>query len=355
MLDVSAHRPPPLARAASRLHPGALADALAALPVRVLSVRCRSGLLGMSGYPGGRRPAGLVVLEGDGHTGYGEHVAFSEQDQRAFACRAEGLLLKREGRMGELIGSDAQPYERAALEGALIDLGLRQAGASLGELCGAAQAPLRWVASFGALEDPVARLRALRAAGAATEFKVDVHGAWTEAIISSLAAERGLVILDFKGAMLPQLCARLSNGLARVTFEDPPAGCPHRLVARDAPLLTSADVQGAVRAGEAVNIKAPRMGGFLAALRALEAARALGGVAYFGGMFEAGPGREQARQLAALFCGEAPNDLGPLSGGASALLGPSPSTVRLDGPGFGGTADWGAVFLADRGAVALAD
>jgi hypothetical protein len=80
------------------------------------------------------------------------------------------------------------------------------------------------------------------------------------------------------------------------------------------------------------------MGGFLAVLRALEAAPP--GRAYFGGMFEVGPGREQARQLAALFCPRAPNDLAPLEGGASSMVGASPSRLRLDRAGFGSNVDW---------------
>jgi hypothetical protein len=57
-------------------------------------------------------------------------------------------------------------------------------------------------------------------------------------------------------------------------------------------------------------------------------------------MFEAGPGREQARALAALFCGDAPNDLAPLAGGMASIAGESPSVVRLDGVGFGATCTW---------------
>jgi hypothetical protein len=57
-------------------------------------------------------------------------------------------------------------------------------------------------------------------------------------------------------------------------------------------------------------------------------------------MFEAGPGREQARTLAAMFCGEGPNDLAPLRGAMPALAGESPSLIRLDAIGFGATCDW---------------
>ena len=84
------------------------------------------------------------------------------------------------------------------------------------------------------------------------------------------------------------------------------------------------------------------MGGFLELLRGLDAVPSGTGRAYFGGMFEVGPGREQARQLAAIFCPDAPNDLAPFHGGASSLQGESPSVIRLDQPGFGATLDWRA-------------
>lgn len=95
--------------------------------------------------------------------------------------------------------------------------------------------------------------------------------------------------------------------------------------------------------GEAVNLKAPRMGGPLALLRGLERALAPSEhphdarvPAYFGGMFEVGVGRQQARQLAALYCDAAPNDLAlNQTAEPSALRTSSPVVIRLDRPGFG--------------------
>jgi hypothetical protein len=74
------------------------------------------------------------------------------------------------------------------------------------------------------------------------------------------------------------------------------------------------------------------MGGPLEVLRALDLAWRIGGTRYLGGMFEVSVGRTQARQLAALYAGDAPNDL--------ALVGrrvaeSSPATIRLDTVGFG--------------------
>jgi hypothetical protein len=304
--------------------PRALATRLGSLPVRLESVRCRSGRVALADYPGGR-PFTLVALSGGGHTGYGEHVGFSDGAQQAFVHAVEGMLATAAGPVASIVRAGVAGYDRAALEGALIDLALRQSGSSLAELCGVAEAPLRWVRSFAA--------RPVAAAGA---VKVDVDPRWSDADVEALRAER-VVILDFKEAGDAALCARLSAAFPEAVFEDPPAGCTHPRVSRDRPLLAEADVAAAVARGELVNLKAPRLGGFLAVLAALGAA---GGRAYFGGMFEAGPGREQSRHLAAIFCAEAPNDLAPLAGALTAMSGESPSLVRLDEVGFAATCDW---------------
>jgi hypothetical protein len=98
-------------------------------------------------------------------------------------------------------------------------------------------------------------------------------------------------------------------------------------------------VSSALARSESINLKAPRMGGPLCVLRSLERASRSPAQAYLGGMFEVDVGREQARQLAALYCPLAPNDLAPnraVSGNPDHRpLEKSPVRVRLDGPGFG--------------------
>jgi hypothetical protein len=86
------------------------------------------------------------------------------------------------------------------------------------------------------------------------------------------------------------------------------------------------------------------MGGPLELLRGLDLAlgrRSSGApvTAYLGGMFEVGIGRSQARQLAALYCSTAPNDLAPnLSSNplSKRVMVSPPARVRFDQPGFGG-------------------
>jgi hypothetical protein len=164
------------------------------------------------------------------------------------------------------------------------------------------------------------------------ELKVDVHPEWDTAAASALAAQPGVVVLDFKGRGDARLAAMLSPLFPTTLFEDPPPGTTHSRRARDASLVDAAAVDAALAQGDSVNLKAPRMGGPLEVLRALERARHAGPspFAYLGGMFEVDVGRSQARQLAALFCAEGPNDLAPLQAPRPGRL-----SVRLDTPGFG--------------------
>jgi hypothetical protein len=313
------------------IDPEALRQRLLALPVAIDEVRVRSGRVAIAGYQGGR-PSGLLALAGRGVTGFGENVAFTADEQRAFAAEVAALLRPQARVVGEAVGA-GPAHARAAVEAAVIDLALKQARLALTDLVPvAAVVPLRWVASFAAA-DPVGEARRWRAAGAA-ELKVDVDPAWSSAILDGLAGEPGLAILDFKDGGSPALCAGLRARFPRAIFEDPPAGYHDDRCSRDRPLLTPTDVGAAVGRGEGVNLKCPRMGGPLAVLQALAAPTPW--VRYFGGMYEVGPGRAQARQLAALFCPGGPNDLGPIGPE------PLPTTVRLDVVGFGATCDWQA-------------
>jgi L-alanine-DL-glutamate epimerase-like enolase superfamily enzyme len=264
--------------------------------------------------------------------GCGELVSFTAEEHHLFGDRAE-MLRGRAGPVQELVHPEGAPHERAALESALIDLALRQAGASLADLVGVPEGRLRWVASFAALADPVGQLEA----AGGPDLKLDVHPAWGDRVIAALQV-LPVIILDWKGQGSTEQARRVSAAFPDVIFEDPPEDSGHAHIARDRPLAGRQEVAAALGRGELVNLKGPRMGGFLELLRALE--RAPPGAAYFGGMYEVGPGREQARQLAALFCPDAPNDLAPFSGGASSLQGPSPSRLALDRPGFGSNLDW---------------
>jgi L-alanine-DL-glutamate epimerase-like enolase superfamily enzyme len=322
------------------MRPGELAGELGGLEVVVEEVCCRFGMVSIGDYGPGGRPSTIVELSGQGHIGFGELVAFREEEHRAFAARLTEWLPSREGRVEGLVSGEAPPHERAALESALLDLAMRQAGLSLASLVGSGPGRLRWVASLGPVADPRPHLLRRRPGDPRPELKLDVHPDWSEEVVAVLREEGRVVILDFKGQGSPDGARRLSAAFPQAIFEDAPPGCGHPRLAQDRSLTRAAQVAAALEAGALVNLKAPRMGGPLELLRALERVPPGAERAYFGGMFEVGPGREQARQLAAIFCPGAPNDLAPLYGGASSLEGESPSAIRLHQPGFGATLDW---------------
>jgi len=354
-----------------------LVDFLTCLPVRVTDVVVEQGAIPLDDYPGGPRPTSTVTVSGGGRVGRGENVAFKESEHAAFVARARDFLVRAGGMGGGPCGvgavmsalpPEASRYERAALEAALIDLGLRQAGLGLGDLGGTDEAWLRVVVSFAPGAAPAGRIRRLRAAGYRGEMKVDVDPAWGPETCRELGLRRDeIAILDFKGRGDQRLVRELAGQIPDAIFEDPPPDTgdasedgPAR-ISRDAPLVNCDAVAGALARGEAVNLKAPRMGGPLQVLRALSLAAAAPAFtqgprvwAYLGGMFEVGVGRAQARQLAALFCPNGPNDLAPHAGwsagraelaeaanapasaaGRRETWAPSALSIRLDHPGFG--------------------
>ena len=357
-----------------RTPPGELARLWAAMPVRLSSVEVRRRAVPLADYPGGPRPSSVVCLSGDGCRGFGENVAFTDEEQDRFMARVPHFLavVSENGdkaghkdddksaasvewwtmRLASAGPSPRAPYERAALEAALIDLAMRQGGWSLGELAGAAEGgvPVRYVASFAASPDPCGQIRRLRRGGYVGDLKLDVDPGWDQRTCEALAAERGVAILDFKGRGTAETVRRLAALFPETIFEDPPPGATPPRVSRDIAVGDADVALIAASRGEAVNLKAPRMGGPLELLKGLQLvlqaaetahARRPSVPAYFGGMFEVGVGRIQARQLAALYCSDAPNDLAlNIEAGADAHAAGGgaaspPVIVRLDGIGFG--------------------
>jgi L-alanine-DL-glutamate epimerase-like enolase superfamily enzyme len=329
--------------------PAALARALGELRVHVEAVEVVQSAVPLPDYPGGPRPSSVVRVLGGGHIGQGENVAFDAAEHVRFASSAHAWfqsLPHATLRVATAPQKAGTPYERAAFEAALIDLGLRQAGLSLFDLTGTRSAALRFVASFAAGSDPARVMAEQRAQGYGGDFKVDVDPTWSPATIATLAREPSIVILDFKARGEAQFAQQLATLLPRAVLEDPPSGLAdftpssqHHRISRDAPLHDASAVSRAVARGEAVNLKAPRMAGPLEVLRGLDHALGANTLAYLGGMFEVGIGRRQAQQLAALYCATAPNDLAPNlpSTVTPTARSNSPLTIHLDNPGFGST------------------
>jgi L-alanine-DL-glutamate epimerase-like enolase superfamily enzyme len=331
-----------------RLSPARLADALGSLEVRIDGAHLEHRDILLPDYPGEPRPTSVVHITGDGRAGQGENVAFTRADHERFESVVLAWSRAHSARapqcVSALLASSGTPYERAALEAALVDLALRQAHRTLYDLSGVRAVELRFVASLAVSPAPGRAIESLRAAGFNGDFKIDVDPAWSHEEVAQLAANPRIAIFDFKGRSDAALARELATLNPHALFEDPPslfedpsrAGHATR-IARDASLMDANAVATACARGEAVNLKAPRMGGPLEVLRGLEHALAARTRAYLGGMFEVGVGRWQARQLAALYCADAPNDLALNTPRAerSTAREDSPTQVRLDKLGFG--------------------
>ena len=146
--------------------------------------------------PNFTRHTTVVALTGGGCTGRGEDVTYTEADQLAhralapFALTGDDTLAGWSRRLDELPLFDGEPeepaardYRRWAYESALLDLGLRQAGTTLGALLDRAPRPVRFCVSSGL--GPEAWL----AVAPDLEFKLDAGEAWDT---DRIAALRGL-------------------------------------------------------------------------------------------------------------------------------------------------------------------
>jgi hypothetical protein len=320
--------------------PERLRAMLLALPLTVESAAAAWTPVAVPSY-GGERPSSLVTLAGDGATGRGEHVGWTPAAHAAFA--EDAVRAAPRGRW--TVGAWAQvmaervpdPYDRAALEAAAIDLALHQASTSLVALAGCAAASVRYVVSFARTADPAA---AARREGD-VELKVDADPAWDAATFAALAGAGRVAILDWKDAGTAADHARGQAALGATLVEDPAwstAPFAPALAARvvaDGPLQTAAALDALPLRPAAVNVKPGRMGGWLEAL-ALAARCAERDIpVYVGGMFEIGVGRRQLRALAAAISPDGPNDIAPIACGDVAAE--RPARLALD-PGARGLA-----------------
>jgi L-alanine-DL-glutamate epimerase-like enolase superfamily enzyme len=307
-------------------------QALAALPVVVDEVECVVRGVPLASYPGRVRPTSEVRL-GEGR---GEHVGWTAAAHEAFRERVARVPRGRWARLdawaAAMRAEFADPYERAALEAAAIDLALRQARTSLFGLLGVAPRPVRYVVSFEKVADPVERVLA---EARTVELKIDADPAWDDDIYGGLAALGRVAVLDFKGAGAVAAHERAHRALPRAFIEDPGGRGPwspslRRRLSLDAAVTSAAAVDALAVRPAAVNVKPARMGGVLEALACVARCRAARIDLYLGGMFEVGAGRRQLRALAALVAPDAPNDIAP-------LVDPQrPARLAVDGdaPGF---------------------
>lgn len=286
------------------IDPARLAGLLRGLRVEVESVEVVRGRAVQPGWPDGR-PTSELVLEGLGHTGRGEHVGFTDADHDAFVDWSWSDPPLGDGTVGDLVCGEG--HLRCAVEGALIDLALRQAGRAFEQVAGGGGTPVHTWISFDVCADPGDRARRILANVPRARFKIDVDPDWPGSAWDGLVGVP-VDVLDFKGRGDLRTVGDARLRLPRALLEDPPVA--HGRVGRDQGVRTPEDAR--VAPGESVNLKGPRMGGWLALLEAAAIARSRGTPVYVGGMSEAGVGRGQARRLASLLAPDVHHDLAPI-------------------------------------------
>ena len=132
-----------------------LGEALGGLRVVVEEVACNAAGIEVPSYAG-RRPTSRVTLRGRRSAGHGENVAWTEAAHARFARHVRAVP-RGSWRLGEWAAAMRQavtdPYERAALEAAAVDLVLRQHHTQLFGLAGVAGSAVRYVVSFGRIPE----------------------------------------------------------------------------------------------------------------------------------------------------------------------------------------------------------
>ncbi|MBA3436708.1 MAG: hypothetical protein H0U14_01780 [Thermoleophilaceae bacterium] len=288
-------------------------------------------------------------LEGLGESGEGEDVIYDGLDHASLRDRGPELELAGEHTLGSFaelldgldlfpdppVREDSRDYRRWAVESAALDLALRQAGRTLGDVLGRELRPLNYVVSmrlgaFGA-DEPEAADRLLDVLGRypGTRFKLDPTNTWTPELIEELAATGAIDSLDLKGRYKdtpvdvdtdPELYRRVAEAFPDAWLEDPDlddpdadaALEPHRdRITWDAPIHSIADIEALPFPPKTVNIKPSRFGALERLFAAYDFCAERGIAAYGGGQSELSIGRDHIQYLAALMHPDTPNDTAP--------------------------------------------
>jgi L-alanine-DL-glutamate epimerase-like enolase superfamily enzyme len=290
-----------------------------------------------------------IVLRGAGQEGRGEDVTYDPDDQERFQAAGPAHDLAGDHTLGSfatlLDGLDLFPaapdredyrdYRRWAFESAALDLALRQAGRSLGDVLGREPQPLSYVvsmrlASFGDEgKESADRLLRVLELYPGTRFKLDPTNGWTPELIAQLVETGAVDSLDLKGRYKgtpvdvetdPDLYRAVAEAFPDAWLEDPDLDSaeamavlePYRdRITWDAPIHSVADVEALPFPPKTVNVKPSRFGPLERLFAAYDYCEAHGIEAYGGGQSELGVGRDQIQYLAALMHPTTPNDTAP--------------------------------------------
>jgi len=289
------------------------------------------------------RKTTVVRLLGGGEEGLGEDVTYDGPLQDAQQARgpvlplAGGWTIESFSRHLETQPLFPEPperhdyldYRRWAFESAALDLALRQAGRSLGEVVGRDTRPVTFVAS-GPLGDPptTERLRAFLALYPTLRFKLDARPDWTDEIFAELRELGCVDSIDLKGQYTGTvvdnppdvaLYRRVLDEFPDAWIEDlalTPETIPlldpvAERVTWDAPIHSVGDIEALRWPPRTVNVKPSRFGSLERLFAAYDYCEANGIRAYGGGQWELSIGRGHIQLLAALFHPDTPNDVAP--------------------------------------------
>lgn len=312
-----------------------------------------------------------VTVHGGDRTGCGEEVSYDAEAHEAWLAAEPSVPLVGEYSLSEAsveldqvdlfpARSPKRPvyrnYRRWAIESALLDLALRQAGEPLGEVLDREYGPLRFLVSTSLGSPPTAdRVLEWLQIDPSLEFKLDATEDWTPELETVLANTGQVRILDCKAlyddpdVRTPpdaDRYERLITTFPNVVLEDPGvtpdtrsllAGTVDRL-AWDVPITEPADLDRQPWQPQWINIKPSRFGSIRSLFECIERCLERGIGLYGGGQFELGIGRQQAQAIAALFYPDGPNDLAPRAynmPSAQSGLPTSPLDPPVGSPGFG--------------------
>ena len=289
------------------------------------------------------RKTTVVHLRGVGEEGIGEDVTYDSTEHDRLQARGADLPLTgswtlhsfSEHLATQQLFTDVpeQPryvdYRRWAFESAALDLALRQADRSLGDLVGREARPVAFVVSMGLGDPPTTdRVHAWLALYPALRFKLDANPAWTSELVAELVGTGAVDSIDLKGQYRgtvvdtppdPALYRLVAEELPAAWLEDPALTPeteamlePHRdRVTWDAVIHSVEDIQRLLWPPLTVNVKPSRFGSVERLFAAYDYCEEHRIGAYGGGQWELGPGRGQIQLLAALFHPDTPNDVAP--------------------------------------------
>ena len=316
------------------------------LIVREIELPLRSPFVTTFGVVDTRRLVLVELEDGEGTPGWAECVAgavpgyTAESVDSAWATITEQLgravIGLEVGDLSKLIATISdlfpdQPMARAGVEMACWDLAARREGLPLVELLGGTRTsvPAGIALGMAATHEETAAAAALAVSEGYQRIKLKIQPGTDVALVRAVRRSVGdevALTVDANGSYgrddLDQVVALDEFGLQMI--EQPlPAGdwegladLSRRLetpLCLDESIVAVADLDRmiALRAGDVINLKPGRVGGFTTALTMVERAVSNGIGLWVGGMLETGIGRAHNVALAALEAFNLPGDLSP--------------------------------------------